>query len=43
MSKGFANMVFNMAFHPFDSGTGQPANGHALAAHASTGRGGSTS
>jgi hypothetical protein len=25
MSKGFANMVFNMAFHPFDSNSGQPA------------------
>jgi len=39
MSKGFANMVFNMAFHPFDSGSGQPvapANAQTLAAHAST-------
>ncbi len=43
MSKGFANMVFNMAFHPFDSGAGRPANAHALAAPASTGRDGSAS
>lgn len=35
MSKGFANMVFNMAFHPFGSASGQPA-AHALATRAGT-------
>ncbi len=42
MSKGFANMVFNMAFHRFDSGSGQPAT-HAPAAHAGTDNHGSAS
>jgi len=36
MSKGFANMVFNMAFHPFAAASGQKA-AHAPAVHAGTG------
>jgi Peptidase family M28/PA domain len=42
MSKGFANMVFDMAFHRFDSGSGRPAT-HAPAAHAGTDNHGSAS